>query len=134
MAQVQSQNSSVEFTCRASSYNGMPTQGNVMVGNHAFEYYNEKNPQDYIQIPWDEVDYVSAEVIARRAITRFAIFTYKNGHFTFSARDNKACLRAIREHVDESRLVRSPNFMQVLVTGVRAIPHALAGLFSKRVR
>ena len=70
---AQSQNSSVDLTIRATSFAGLGTYGNVLVGNAAFEFYNERNPEDYIQIPWDEVDYISAEVIGKR-ITRFAIF------------------------------------------------------------
>ena len=47
----------------------------VMLGNKAFEFYNEKNPEDYIQIPWDEIDYVAASVLfGGKKIARFAIF------------------------------------------------------------
>lgn len=88
---------------------GLTSHGNVMVGNKAFEYYNERNPEDFIQIPWDEVDYIAAEVLrGTKKITRFAIFTKDNGHFTFSTRDDKETLRAVRKYVDEDKLVRSP--------------------------
>lgn len=118
---AQSQNSSVEYTDVASSYNGLPTHGNVMLGNAAFEYYNEKNTEDYIQIPWEEIDYVAAEVLPGKRIPRFAIFTKDNGHYTFAAKDNKACLRAIREHVPAERLQRSPSFADVAKAGVKSI-------------
>ena len=48
---AQSQNSVVDLTIPATSYHGLATYGNVMIGNKAFEFYNEKNPEDYIQIP-----------------------------------------------------------------------------------
>ena len=80
----------------------------------ALAYYNEKNFEYFIQIPWDEVDYVSASVIAKKTIPRFAIFVKDGRHFTFSTGDNKACLRAIREHVPAERLLRSPSFFQVV--------------------
>ena len=60
---AQSQNSSVDLALKATSFQGLTTYGDVMVGNAAFEFYNEKNPEDYIQIPWDQVDYVAAEVL-----------------------------------------------------------------------
>lgn len=59
-----------------------------MVGDKAFEFYNEKNKEDFIQIPWEEIDYISASVYFNKKIARFAIFTKNNGHFTFSTRDN----------------------------------------------
>ena len=60
---AQSQNSTVDLATPATCLMGLTSHGNVMVGNKAFEYYNERNPEDYIQIPWDEVDYIAAEVL-----------------------------------------------------------------------
>lgn len=117
---AQSQNSSVDLTIKATSFAGLGTYGNVMVGNAAFEFYNERNPEDYIQIPWDEVDYIAAEVVGKK-ITRFAIFIKQGGHFSFSTRDNKATLRAVREYVGEDKLVRSKSFVDVIRAGGRGI-------------
>lgn len=118
---VQSQNTKVDYTERASSLSGVATYGDVMVGDRAFEFYNERNKEDFIQIPWDEVDYVAAEVLPGKKIARFAIFTKGNGHFDFSTRDNKATLRAIREHLPEDLLQRSPSLLDVLKAGVRSL-------------
>ena len=128
---AQSQNSSVELTIKATNLMGLTTEGDVMVGNRAFEFYNERNPEDFIQIPWDEVDHVSASVVGGKHISRFAIFTRSNGHFTFSTRDNKATLRAVREHVGAERMLRSPDFKDVVVAGAKSIPGAIAGLFRR---
>ena len=77
---AQSQNSSIDLTIKATSFHGLTTYGDVLIGNKAFEFYNEKNPEDYIQIPWDEVDHVAASVMGGgKVISRFAIFTKKNG-------------------------------------------------------
>ena len=120
---AQSQNTKVEHTIKATSLNGLSTYGDVMVGDKAFEFYNEKNTQDYIQIPWDEVDYVAAEVLPGKKIARFAIFTKKNGKYAFSTRDNKATLRAMRGHVPEDRLQRSPSFLDVVKVGAKSLTH-----------
>ena len=117
---AQSQNSTVDLATPATCLMGLTSHGNVMVGNKAFEYYNERNPEDYIQIPWDEVDYIAAEVLrGTKKITRFAIFTKDNGHFTFSTRDDKETLRAVRKYVDEDKLVRSPDFIDVTAKGAK---------------
>ena len=117
---AQSLNSKVDLTLRATSYLGMPKYGNVIVGDKAFEFYNEKNVSDYIQIPWEEVDYVVASVIFKgKWIPRFAIITKKNGNFTFSTRDNKALLRAINKYVDSDHMVRSLSFFGVIKRGLK---------------
>lgn len=120
---AQSQNSSVDLAIKATSFQGLTTYGDVMVGNAAFEFYNERNPEDYIQIPWDQVDYVAAEVLPGKKIARFAIFTKENGHFSFSTRDNKATLRAMRAYVPEDRLQRSPSFADVMKAGAKRLLH-----------
>ena len=121
---AQSQNSIVDLTMKATSFHGLATYGDILIGNKAFEFYNQKNSEDYIQIPWDQIDHVAASVMGRtKSISRFAIFTKNNGNYSFSTRDNKAVLRAIREYVGEKKLVRSLNFWFVFKHGLMAIPH-----------
>ena len=52
---VQSLNKKVDLTINATSYLGMANYGKVLVGDEAFEYYNDKNVNDYIQIPWSSL-------------------------------------------------------------------------------
>lgn len=119
---AQSQNSEVEYTERATSFLGLATYGDMMIGNKAVEFYNEKNPEDYIQIPWDQVDHVAASVLGGgKRISRFVIFTKQNGRYSFSTRDNKATLRAMRGHVPEDRLVRSLSFFDVVKLGFKRL-------------
>lgn len=127
-AMAQSQNTKVDLTIKATSFAGMGTYGDVLLGDVAFEFYNEKNPEDYIQIPWDEIDYVSAEVIGKK-ITRFAIFIKQGGHFSFSTRDNKKTLRAVRDHIGEEKLQRSPSVFRVMKAGFVGIGKGVANVF-----
>ena len=120
---AQSQNSTVDLSLKPTAFHGLATYGDILIGNKAFEFYNQKNPEDYIQIPWDQIDHIAASVIGRnKSISRFAIFTKSNGNYSFSTRDNKATLRAIRVYVGEEKLVRSPNFWFVFKHGLMAIP------------
>ena len=112
---VQSLNKKVDLTINATSYLGMANYGKVLVGDEAFEYYNDKNVNDYIQIPWEEVDYVIASVMFKgKKIPRYAIQTKKNGTFSFSSKEPKKVLRAINQYIPSERLVRSLSFFDVL--------------------
>lgn len=115
---AQSQNSVVDLTIPATSYHGLATYGNVMIGNEAFEFYNEKNPEDFIQIPWEQIDHVAGSVMfGGKWIARFAIMTKNDGDFSFSTKDNKKTLRAMRAYIPEDHLVRSLSFFDVVKRG-----------------
>ena len=49
---VQSRNTTVDYTVKGISYMGLSAYGKIMVGDRAFEFYNDRNVKDYIQIPW----------------------------------------------------------------------------------
>lgn len=119
---VQSLNTKVDLTLKATSYLGVANYGKIMVGDNALEFYNEKNLKDYIQIPWDEVNYVMASVMFKgKWIPRFAVVTKRNGNFTFSTRDNKALLRAVNQYIPAENLVRSLSFFDVIKRGIKSI-------------
>ena len=109
----QSMNKTVDCVVKAASYHGLTTYGQIMVGDCAFEFYNDRNTSDYIQIPWTEVSYVSALLFGKK-ICRFAIHTKKDGDFSFSARDAKKVLRAVREYVPADKILRSLTMLDVL--------------------
>lgn len=118
-AVVQSQNTRVDMKMAGQCFMGLGSMGEIMIGDKAFEYYNTRNVHDYIQIPWDEIDYIAASVYGR-SIRRFAIFTKNNGHFTFGAKDNKALLRAVNKYIDSDKLLRSLGFFAVVKKGLKS--------------
>ena len=119
---VQSLYKKVDLTFNATSYLGMANYGKVLVGDEAFEYYNDKNVNDYIQIPWSEVTEIMASVMFKgKWIPRFAVVTKNNGNFIFSTRDNKKTLRAVRNYVDPNNMVRSLSFFQVISRGLKSL-------------
>ena len=122
---AQSLNSKVDLTIKATSFAGLSTNGNVMVGNKAFEFYNERNVEDCIQIPWDTIDRVEASVLFNKSISRFVIFINEKTYFTFSTKDNKKTLRAIREYVPADRMLRSLSFWDVFKRSLMYIPNKL---------
>ena len=104
---VKSQNTKIDFKTKANYLGGLTSRGDLLVGNKALEYYNEKNVRDFIQIPYTEIKLVTASVIFNKKITRFAIHTKNNGDFVFNSPENKAILRALNKYLPDDKLRRS---------------------------
>jgi len=112
---VQSINIKVDLVINATSHMGLTDYGKIMIGDKGFEFFNDRDARKFIQIPWEEVDYVVASVMFKgKWIPRYAIQTKKNGNYTFSSKDPKKVLRAIREYVDSSHMVQSLSFFDVI--------------------
>lgn len=125
---AQSQNTKVDLTLRATSFMGLAEYGNMMIGDRALEFYNERNVEDYIQIPWDQIDHIAASVMfGGRVIARWAVFVTGGASYSFSTRDNRAALRAVRDHIGGEKIVRSATFFGVMRAG-------FAGLFRRLFR
>lgn len=119
---AQSLNTKVDLVMKGTSFHSMNNYGNIMIGDKGFEYYNGRKVNDYIQIPWEEVDYVIASVLFRgKYIPRFAIQTKRNGTFSFSSKHPKEVLRAMRNYVPSERMVRSLSFFDVLKRSMKSI-------------
>ena len=108
-------NTEIEFQVKGTSHHGLDSYGFIFVGDKGFEFYNERTIEDYIQIPWTEVEYIIASIyFGGRYIPRYAFRTKSNGDFAFSSKKPRAVLRACREHVPADRIVRSLSFSEVL--------------------
>ena len=119
---VQSLNTKVDLVMKGTSYHGLTTYGKIMVGDKGFEFYNDHNVQDYIQIPWDEVDYVAASVIFKgKYIPRYAIQTKKNGAFSFASKEPKKVLRAVNKYVPDDRMLRSLSAWDVIKRKIKRL-------------
>lgn len=114
-----SQNTKVDCTIPATLMRGLTTYGKVMIGDKAFEFYNDRNVNDFIQIPYSEIDRIEASVLLNKKISRFVIFTKSDSYFTFSTRDNKKTLRALRPYLGDEKLLRSLGVVDVLKRGFK---------------
>ena len=118
---VQSLNTKVDLVVKGTSFQGLNSYGEIMIGDKAFEYYNGRKVTDYIQIPWSEVDYVIASVLFKgRYIPRYAIRTKQSGTFSFSSREPKKVLRTINQYIPRERMVHALGFFQVLKRALQA--------------
>ena len=116
---VQSLNTKAEYVDPGTWFRGMPTYGKIMIGDKGFEFYRDNNLNDYVQIPWNEITMVVADVyFGGKYISRFKICTKKDGQFYFSSRHTKATLRAIREHIPAQNIRKALTFWQKIKRGI----------------
>ena len=119
---VQSLNTKVDLVIDATAFTGLTDYGQIMIGDKGFEFYNSRDSRKYIQIPWEEVDYVVASVMRKgKWIPRYAIQTKKNGTYTFASKEPKKVLRAIREYVEPDHMVQSLGFVDVMKRAIKSI-------------
>jgi len=117
---VQSINTKVDLVIDATSHINISEYGKIMIGDKGFEFFNNRDARKFIQIPWEEVDYVIASVLFKgKWIPRYAIQTKRNGTYTFSSKDPKRVFRAIREYVDPNHMVQSLGFFDVIKRGLK---------------
>ena len=103
-------NTKVLFTTKANSLSGMfgNKNGNILVGDKAFEFYNERNPADFVQIPWGEIRQVRAIMLMKRGFIRgFFIDTKSAGTYHFVVSKAGQTLKAMRNYLAEEQLVRN---------------------------
>ena len=108
-----SMNTKVLFTTKANSLSGMigNKNGNILVGDKAFEFYNNRNPEDYIQIPWEEIIRVRAQIFFKdKYIRGFFIDTKSAGSYNFvvkNAGKTLKTLKTMRDFLGNEKIVRN---------------------------
>ncbi|SJZ64906.1 hypothetical protein SAMN02745116_01054 [Pilibacter termitis] len=119
---VESINTKVEYAGKGTSFLGLGEYGNILIGDKGFEFFNTRNVNDYIQIPWEEVDIVVASILFKgKYIPRFAVVTKKNGTYSFASKEPKVVLARIRDHIGNERVLRSLSAFQVTKNGLSAL-------------
>lgn len=113
---AQSLNTKADLATDGISYLGMGAKyGKLLVGDKAFEFFNDKNVQDFIQIPWPEVKEVYAQVSGTRIGRRFRVVTTV-GTFDFSSQDAGKILKIMRQYLGDDKVLRMPSLWKKLFT------------------
>lgn len=112
---AQSLNSTVELTTTGVSYLGMGGKaGKFLLGNKGLEFYSDANVEDYIQIPWENIEKIGANVSRNKVSRHFEVFTDK-GKFLFASKDSGKILKVARQHIGNDKVVRMLTLVQVLM-------------------
>ena len=105
-----SKNTKVLFNTKANLLSGMigNKRGDILVGDRAFEFYNEKNPEDYLQIPWEEIIRVRVQLFFRdKYIRGFFVDTKSAGTFNFVVKNAGKTLKTMRDFLGNEKIVRN---------------------------
>ena len=111
-----SMNTKVLFTTKANSLNGMfgNKNGDVLIGDNAFEFYNSRNPEDYIQIPWNEIIRVRAQLFFKdKYIRGFFIDTKNAGTYNFVVKNAGKTLKIMRDFLGNEKIVRNKTLLSM---------------------
>lgn len=110
---VQSLNTQVELKARGQSYIGIGGQvGNFLVGDKALEFYSDRNVQDFIQMPWENIQSIGANVNRGKVSRHFEVNT-DLGNFRFSSPDSGRILKIARQHIGDEKVLRLPTLVQM---------------------
>lgn len=112
---AQSINSTVELTTTGVSYLGMGGKvGKFLLGNKGLEFYSDVNVEDYIQIPWENIEKIGANVSRNKVSRHFEVFTDK-GKFLFASKDSGKILKVARQHIGNDKVVRMLTLVQIII-------------------
>lgn len=105
---VQSLNSQADFHTKANVLQGFSQKhGRILIGDKAVEFYNDRNPKDYIQIPWQEILQVRAQMYLNdRYIRGFSIDTRQGLTVNLVVQEAGKALKMMRPYLNENKIVR----------------------------
>lgn len=104
-------NTQVDLAVKANSFINPidPKQGVMAIGNNGVEF-RASNGVGYIQIPWDNIVQVRAEVYRRgKYIRSFDIITDSNQTLNFVAADAIDALKAMRVYLNKDQMIQAPS-------------------------
>ncbi|MBF0778493.1 DUF956 family protein [Streptococcus cuniculi] len=111
---VQSQNKVVDLQTTGVSYLGVGGKvGKFLIGDKALEFYADANVEDYIQIPWENVQQIGANVSGKTVSRHFQVFT-DSGKFLFASKDSGKILKEARGHLGDEKVVKLPTLLQTI--------------------
>lgn len=120
---AQSLNKTVLLTTTGTFYTGISSQvGKFLVGDQAIEFYPDTNVERYVQIPWDNISEIGANVSRNKISRHFEVYT-DAGQFLFASKDSGKILKIAREKLGNEKVVKLPTLLQ-----------KIAQLFAKKTK
>lgn len=111
---AQSLNKSIDLHTTGMSYLGIGGKvGKFLIGDVALEFYADANVEDYVQIPWEIITQIGANVSGKKVSRHFEVFT-EQGKFLFASKDSGKILKIAREKIGNEKVVKLPTLVQTI--------------------
>lgn len=118
---AQSQNTKVDLQAKGVSYMGMGGKvGKFLVGDRAIEFYPDANVERFIQIPWEAIRTMGANVSRGKVSRHFEIQTEKS-RFLFASKDSGKILKTARHYIGNEKVIKLPTLLQMISRKIRRI-------------
>ena len=88
-------------------------QDHVITKRRFREFYADANVEDYIQLPWNTITVIGANVSGKKIGRHFEVFT-DQGKFLFASKDTGKILKIAREHLGNEKVVKLPTLLQTI--------------------
>ncbi|MEX0381307.1 DUF956 family protein [Leuconostoc sp. MS02] len=114
---VQSLNKRVDLTAQGISFLGIGAQyGQFLIGDEAFEFFNDNNVDDFVQVPWPNIKVVYASVSSKNKISRRFRIETDNGKFDFSSPESGRVLKTMRAHIGNEKILKNPTVLKRIMS------------------
>ncbi|HEM3641618.1 TPA: DUF956 family protein [Streptococcus suis] len=111
---AQSLNTRVEIQTIGVSYMGFGGKvGKFLAGDKALEFYPDSNVERYIQIPWESITTMGANVSGKKISRHFEVSTQQS-RFLFASKDSGKILKIARQHIGNDKVVKLPTLLQTI--------------------
>ncbi len=112
---AQSLNTQVSLHAIGVYYTGIGNKvGKFLIGDTALEFYPDVNVEQFIQIPWENILQIGANVSGKSISRHFEIYT-DSGKFLFASKDSGRILKIAREKLGNDKVVKLPTLLQTIV-------------------
>ncbi|WP_303973809.1 DUF956 family protein [Streptococcus merionis] len=109
---AQSLNSQIELHTTGVSYMGFGNKvGKFLIGDKAIEFYSDVNVEHYIQMPWQSIQHIGANVSGKKISRHFEVQT-EQGRFLFASKDSGKILKIAREKLGNDKVIKLPTLLQ----------------------
>lgn len=113
---AQSLNTKADFSTEGIAYLGFAEYGKILIGDVAFEFYNDRNVEKNMTFPWTAVARVEGDVSKSlkgevKVGRQFSIVLQNGSKVRFSSKNSGTVLKWIRHYLGNDKVVKSPSFL-----------------------
>lgn len=113
---AQSLNTKADFSTEGIAYLGFAEYGKILIGDVAFEFYNDRNVEKNMTFPWSSILRVEGDVTKTlkgqvKVGRQFSIVLQNGSKVRFSSKESGTVLRWMRDYLGNEKVVKSPSFL-----------------------